>query len=266
MAKSGTLRHPKTYQLADLLGVSLHAALGVLEALWETTGDYAPQGDIGRHSDAWIADSMLWKGEPAELINCLVGAGWLDRCDDNRLVIHDWAEHCPSYIRKRVERSGKQFATCGSQPEDKPELKESETGAMREPQPPVKQAKREPRGSRKGGVNTENGSHAGAESAQKQGSAADPTRAEVRAIPTQPNPTQARQCVGSFVQLGENAEIAETATLGSAPRDFNSFVLGRGNGAPPLRMPEDRVDYDAEAKGRIEEIRRQAGRGAVTSG
>jgi hypothetical protein len=31
-------------------------------------------------------------------------------------------------------------------------------------------------------------------------------------------------------------------------------------------MPEDRVDYDAEAKERIEEIRRQAGRGAVTSG
>jgi hypothetical protein len=259
MAKSGTLRHPKTYQLADLLGVGLHTALGVLEALWETTGDYAPQGDIGRHSDAWIADSMLWKGEPAELINCLVEAGWLDRCDDNRLVIHDWAEHCPSYIRKRVERSGKKFATCGSQTEDKPEPKESETGATREPQPPVKQAKREPRGSRNRGVNTENGSHAGAEKARKHGSAADPTRAEVRANPTQPKQGLG---IGSFVQLGEIAEIAETALPG-APPGLNSLLLG--NGPPALGMARASDDFEAEANAKRAEIRRQAA-GAVAGG
>lgn len=252
MAKSGTLRHPKTYRLADLLGVTLHTALGVLEALWETTGDYAPLGDIGRHSDAWIADSMLWKGAPSELIECLVSAGWIDRCDDNRLVIHDWADHCPSYIRKRVERSGKEFVTCGSQTDDKPGPKESETGATREPEPPVKPPKREPRGSRKREVNKENGNHAGAEKAKKQGSAADPTRAEVRANPTQPNQGVG---IGSFVSLGGSANFAETPLPG-APPGFESLLSG--NGPPARGMPGSGDGFEAEARERREMIRRQA--------
>jgi hypothetical protein len=106
MAKVGTLNHPKTLHLAELLNIEPWAALGLLEALWGWVSEYAPQGNLGKHSDAVIADGIKWRKKSDVLIKVLIKSGWVDESDEHRLLIHDWAEHIPDYILKRLQRKG----------------------------------------------------------------------------------------------------------------------------------------------------------------
>jgi len=103
--KRGTVRHPKLRALARQLGLEPFAALGLLDALLDWTFDYAPAGDVGRHSDAAIAEGIGWPAGSQELVRCLVDTGWLDRCcETHRLVIHDLNDHAPDSWRKYLKR------------------------------------------------------------------------------------------------------------------------------------------------------------------
>ena len=104
--KTGTSRHPKLMAFARTLGISRPLAVGTLELLWEFTATYAPDGAIGRFSNEEIAEVVDWTGDPEALIAALTAAGsrWLDRCDKHRLIVHDWADHAPDYIKKRASR------------------------------------------------------------------------------------------------------------------------------------------------------------------
>jgi len=104
MAKVGTLNHPKTLHLAELLNIEPWAALGLLEALWNWASEYAPQGNIGKHSDVVIADGIKWRKKADVLVKVLIKSGWVDEDDEHRLLIHDWADHVPTYIKKRLQR------------------------------------------------------------------------------------------------------------------------------------------------------------------
>lgn len=110
--KRGASNHPKMLKLARLLGVNRKQAIGTMTLLWEWAGEYAVRGDIGKHSDEEIA---LACDEPAEngaqLVRALVESGFVDVCADHRLVIHDWADHIESFIRKRLERAKLEVAT-----------------------------------------------------------------------------------------------------------------------------------------------------------
>ena len=119
--KRGTIDHPKMRALLKALPVTgRYAAVGILESLWHFAALYAWQGDIGRHDDAAIAEWIGWQGSPESLIEPLVTTGWLDRVDGpERLVVHDWQEHCDDSVKKRmqrelgrVERHGNQAETC----------------------------------------------------------------------------------------------------------------------------------------------------------
>jgi hypothetical protein len=57
--KRGTLAHPKMRDLARLLSCEPWMALGLLNALLEWAYAYAPQGDVGRYTDAEIADGWV---------------------------------------------------------------------------------------------------------------------------------------------------------------------------------------------------------------
>lgn len=109
MAKHGTLGNPKTLHLADMLDIEPWAALGLLEALWDWSAEYAFDGALGRHVDAVIADGIKWRGRPVHLILILVLTGWLDPVSDEnvRFVIHDWEQHMQEMVKKRLMRSGK---------------------------------------------------------------------------------------------------------------------------------------------------------------
>ena len=102
--KRSCLHHTKMGALVAELGVPLYAAAGVLEVIWHLTAREAPQGNIGKLSDAAIARWVGWADDPARLVAALVNSGWLDKSDTHRLVVHDWHEHADDAVKKSLLR------------------------------------------------------------------------------------------------------------------------------------------------------------------
>lgn len=92
---SNLLRHPKTTNLADELGLtSSHTspnavAAGMLVSLWLWAAQNAVDGDLSTCSDRAIAEAAEYRKKPVTLVAALMKTGWLD--DDRRL--HDWEEY-----------------------------------------------------------------------------------------------------------------------------------------------------------------------------
>lgn len=95
--------------------------VGLLESLWMFCQHNAKRGDIGRFSDLELAIELEWDGDPEELIDALVESRWLDRCALNRLVVHDWEDHAPRWLKGVVSRTGG-FAV--------PELRVDDSGSL----------------------------------------------------------------------------------------------------------------------------------------
>ena len=109
--KSQAFNHPKTKRLGRLLGTSQYQTVGVLECLWQLAAECTRYGEVGKFSDEEIADFMGWQ-DGGKLVASLVESGWLDTCQKDRLVIHNWQKHCPDYVKKRLKRdSGGQRRT-----------------------------------------------------------------------------------------------------------------------------------------------------------
>ena len=149
---------------------------GLLERMWELTRTEAPRGDLGAHvCDEEFAEAVLWCGEPSVLIDALVAERWLDADDEYRLVVHNWPDRCPGYIKKRLRRKGLDFVRHTGT------ARETEDAAR--PPEPIEQP---PPGHHiipNGGRNAENGA---------------PT--DTRPDPTQPNPTDIDQSEGKASQ------------------------------------------------------------------
>jgi hypothetical protein len=107
--KRETLRHPKTYDLASRLGCSRPEALGFLTLLWDYTADMAPRGDLGKWPNGTIARACEWSGDADKFVDALIAAGWLDECPENRLVIHDLADHALQWWKQKVTKLGLDF-------------------------------------------------------------------------------------------------------------------------------------------------------------
>ncbi len=112
--KSAVLTNIKLSRLQRRLKLRKWEAVGVLEMLWQVTAMNAPAGDIGKFSDEDIAVQLDWAGDERELVTALIESGWIDRNDDHRLVVHDWADHAPNWIRASLKRHGRDFAAPGS--------------------------------------------------------------------------------------------------------------------------------------------------------
>lgn len=109
--KSGTPGHIKTKKLKLRLKIPLWQAIGILESLWQFAADCADDGAIGRYSNDDIAAYMEWDGDADELVDALVQSRWVDEDDADRLVVHDWEEHCPNYVKDRVKKRNERLAT-----------------------------------------------------------------------------------------------------------------------------------------------------------
>jgi hypothetical protein len=100
----------KLWRLCRLLKIERYEAVGILECVWHFTAKNAPAGNIGEAAaDEELARWIGWKGDPKALIAALVEAGWIDRHDDERLVVHDWYEHCEDSIHSQLARAGMRF-------------------------------------------------------------------------------------------------------------------------------------------------------------
>jgi hypothetical protein len=126
--KREAVHHTKMGRLMRRLKAPRPLCMGYLELLWHLTANEAPAGDIGRKGDEDIAVALEYEGEPEALIEALVGAGWLDRHPVYRLVVHDWHDHCPDWVTKRLERSKIPFASLPA-----PAPKESKEAARKAP-------------------------------------------------------------------------------------------------------------------------------------
>lgn len=105
--KLGTSRSPKLAGLARDLGINRREAAGLLCFLWEWTWEQAPRGDIGRWSDEDIAEAVHEPPDRAALlVDALIRWRWLDTDSEHRLVVHDYAEHLPEFMKKRLSRKG----------------------------------------------------------------------------------------------------------------------------------------------------------------
>lgn len=111
--KTGTLDKMKFMVLKTRLGLPRYQAIGLLEGLWYLTATNAQDGAIGRFSDLEIAAWLEYPGDPGQMITALVEAGFVDRSEEHRLVVHDWAEHAPMHIKANLSKHGKSFARGG---------------------------------------------------------------------------------------------------------------------------------------------------------
>lgn len=108
--KRGCPTHPKTEELAELLGIEIFAAVGLLEMLWHFTAQYAPRGDIGQWPDKRIAKALGWRRDAEKLVSAMVSAGWLDTDPAYRLLVHGWAEHADQGVARLLARRNQSFA------------------------------------------------------------------------------------------------------------------------------------------------------------
>lgn len=97
----------KFLKLQRRLKESRRGTVGLLELLWHSTQMNAPQGDIGKFTNEEIAILCDWEGDHDELIAALVDAKWLDESEEHRLLVHDWADHCPNYVKGNLRRHDK---------------------------------------------------------------------------------------------------------------------------------------------------------------
>lgn len=109
--KASTPELLKFQKLMRTLKESKRGTVGLLECMWMAVARNCPQGDIGRFTNVEIAIMVNWDGDPDEMVNALIDCGWLDRCKVNRLVVHDWHDHCPTYIRGGLARKEKQIVS-----------------------------------------------------------------------------------------------------------------------------------------------------------
>ena len=94
-------------------------AIVVLERLWHATATGAIRGDIGRFDNESIAEACGWPDDADELIQVLVECGWLDESEEHRLVVHDWHDHAPRYVKGNAKKAGG-FVSQASAPKEEP--------------------------------------------------------------------------------------------------------------------------------------------------
>lgn len=122
--KREALGKTKLQRLCRKLKIQRWMAVGLLESLWHITAKDADDGGIGRLSNEEIAIAIDYLGDENELVDALVGSGWIDTHPTCRLVVHDWSEHADTFVHRRLERQGRLFAD-GCAPFDRTKKRES---------------------------------------------------------------------------------------------------------------------------------------------
>ena len=127
------LEHPKVLELAARLGVSRPAAIGHLELLWAFVGKLAPQGNVGKYGDGAIAGAALWDGNAAYFVDVLLITRLFDECGTHRLLVHDWADHCPSWVRAKLKKAHLPIITTATPPREPTRVATIEATLMASP-------------------------------------------------------------------------------------------------------------------------------------
>lgn len=129
--------HPKTYELARLLGVELEAAAMAISKVWSYAAEHHPDGDLSHvqleafHRYVGWTSSGLSFGravdsphavltmDRTDLRSVLAAAGFIDQENDGQFVLHDWYDRNGKLHERRLkDRERKQLART-NRPQDK---------------------------------------------------------------------------------------------------------------------------------------------------
>lgn len=102
--KSNTKDLVKFRRLKMMMGAPEYHVIGLLESLWLFTAKNAPLGNVGKYTNEDIAAMVDWQGSADELVRMLTEARWLDEHPSHRLVVHDWHDHAPNYVKANVKQ------------------------------------------------------------------------------------------------------------------------------------------------------------------
>ena len=106
----GAFTSPKIRRLAAILEIPWPHAVGLSGLLWRFAAKHAPTGAVGRHEDEDIATALEWPGTAQGLTEAFVRCRLLDTVDGpDRLLIHDWPDHCPRHVRATLQRTNRDF-------------------------------------------------------------------------------------------------------------------------------------------------------------
>lgn len=110
--KEGTESKLKFKKLKRRLGLPEWQVIGLLESIWRLCRKDAQEGNIGRFSNEDIAAAIEYDDDPDELVQALVACEWLDEDPDPevRLIVHNWSEHVPSYLKGNFAKHKRTFA------------------------------------------------------------------------------------------------------------------------------------------------------------
>jgi hypothetical protein len=103
ISDSKLVSNPKFFNLVELLKVGKLDAFWNLHHLWYWCSDHYPDGVMKNVSDVSLAFAAQWPGEPKAFVDALVKSRFLDR-EPGALVVHDWQEWRPEYVRSRDRR------------------------------------------------------------------------------------------------------------------------------------------------------------------
>lgn len=96
----GIERHPKTMKLSISMGWDIDQTIGKLHRLWWWCVDFAPDGNVSRHSADMVALAVGISSDMGEkFISSLFDAEFLDKTRKNQFLIHDWLEYAGRYLR-----------------------------------------------------------------------------------------------------------------------------------------------------------------------
>ncbi len=89
----------------DILNAS-GVAVCVVERLRHLAINNARRGDIGKIDNKTLADGIGWHGDADELVEALLGSGWLIESDEYRFVLSGWERDAPNFIKLNIKKAG----------------------------------------------------------------------------------------------------------------------------------------------------------------
>lgn len=103
--KPKTWAHPKFEMLQTTLGIPKVTAAGILEGLWYLAATF--DDDVGRIGFSG-SELVSWMGlkdlDGEKLVQALVKCRWLDKNSNDELIVHDWQDHKPNYLKNRIRQ------------------------------------------------------------------------------------------------------------------------------------------------------------------
>ncbi len=104
MARISLTRSIKFRRLVRVLGIPEPHVRGHLDYMWESCWE-SVSPTLGTPEVVELV--AMWNGAPGVFAQALEDIGFLDRDEDNNLQVHDFWEHAPDYVDRRLARAKK---------------------------------------------------------------------------------------------------------------------------------------------------------------